>query len=29
MLISEAFTLKYLRTHSWVPVPEVYSFMLV
>ncbi|KAK7403933.1 hypothetical protein QQX98_010303 [Neonectria punicea] len=26
MLISEASTLKYLRTHSSVPVPEVYSF---
>lgn len=26
MLISEAATLKYLKTHSAVPVPEVFSF---
>lgn len=26
MLISEAATLKYLKAHSSVPVPEVYAF---
>lgn len=29
MLVSEAFTLKYLRAHSSIPVPEVFSYRYV
>ena len=29
MLISEASTLKYIRAHSSIPVPEVYSYRSV
>lgn len=29
MLVSDAATLKYLRAHTSVPVPEVYSYRYV